>query len=144
MYISTVPCSEKSPTTYQLQTLKDLETETERSKYLNSELSSVQAGLRTELEKVAERDEELGTLRSCLLQVTGDSADHANGTDAANDEVDGGRDDEEMTDGDELDVVKMKESRLRKVQAMLDTTKAREHSYLLVAIIVVGLVCYLC
>lgn len=75
---------------------------------------------------IAEKDEELQTLRSCLSQVT-EQAAADNGGSGANEGTDGGAPSEEGENegGEAVDVneKEKKQSRLEKIQAMLDTTK---------------------
>ena len=87
-------------------------------------MHEVKTSLQAELKKMADREEELRTLRRCLLQVTEEAADQADQRDAER-EMEGESDDvgDEERDGTDRDVMERKEAQLKKIQAMLDTTK---------------------
>ena len=84
---------------------------------LESDLQTTSRSLEQELSKGAEREEELQVLRNCLQQVIEKTGPQPSGEEA----VDGG---EGEGEGEGEGVVKANnEAQLKKIEAMLDTTK---------------------
>ena len=85
-----------------------------------SDLQTTTKRLEEELSKVAERDEELKTLRSCLLQVT----------EQVSSKEEAEENEEAEVNEEEEDIQKKREEQLKKIQAMLDTTKVFYYKWL--------------
>ena len=107
-----------------LQVLNSLRLEQERSTQLEQDLHTTSSSLQQEQALTAEKDEQLRVLRECLQQVMMPKAQE--------------EEDEKVVgevEGQEEDQVEVKasmssEEQLRKIEAMLDTTKVcvpREH-----------------
>lgn len=95
-----------------LQALSNLQLETDKTSMLESDLQTTSSSLELELGKVAEREEELAVLRNCLQQVIEPCPDQ-----------EGEGEGEEREDREVRQVMVDKEAQLRKIEAMLDTTK---------------------
>lgn len=106
----------------------ELEETKEKCEGLQSDLSSVTADLETRLASIAEKEEELQILRSCLSQVTEEAAAAATSDDVTDGGVSpsSGELEEVVKGGQEReDAGDKKPVQLEKIQAMLNTTKVR-------------------
>ena len=91
---------------------------------LESDLQTTSASLEQELNKGVEREEELQVLRNCLHQVIEKVEPQPNGGEEEGEEGVDGRKEGEGEEGEVEGEVKVdKEAQLRKIEAMLDTTK---------------------
>ncbi len=89
---------------------------------LDSDLQTTTASLEEELRKVMEKDEELTMLRGCLQKVTEEAAEEE-GKEEWEREGEEGEEVEEVEEETEEEVQKKKAYRLKRIQAMLDTSK---------------------
>jgi hypothetical protein len=88
---------------------------------LECDLQTTSSSLEVELRKGAEKEDELSVLRNCLQQVMGPRPDKENGTgDGEQEEVDGEGNQEAALD---------KEAQIKKIEAMLDTTKVSRQGW---------------
>lgn len=87
---------------------------------LESDLQTTSRSLELELSKGAEQEEELQVLRNCLQQVIEKAGPQPDGEEG----VDGGEEEGRRGEGEEEGEVRAsKETQLKKIEAMLDTTK---------------------
>ena len=112
-----------------VQVKAELEETKEQCEGLRNDLSAVSVNLEAKLATLAEKEEELQIIRSCLSQVTEQAAAT---TAADNDTIDGGASPSpaggEAVDGEQEGeaVGEKKQAQLEKIQAMLNTTKVNK------------------
>ena len=105
------------------QVQSDLQSEKNNAAMLDSDLLTTSSSLEQQLKRGAELEEEITVLKNCLQQVMGSEEDPSKGEGVLSGGEEGfGEEGEEGTDQGER---VSKEVQLKKIEAMLDTTKVR-------------------